>query len=139
MKKIFFIPVVMCAFIMTACAQNDVAMADNSDAINEINAIEKAYSNYEPDIEIFKSKFSNQAKKITIKKLSLNAKNKFNGLRTGCVYKNKLYWSGVIYIKKGQLDLYLFTSNKDFSNVTCVKMNKGKVVGSFVKFVKNNF
>ena len=72
MKKIFFIPVVMCAFIMTACAQNDVAMADNSDAINEINAIEKAYSNYEPDIEIFKSKFSNQAKKITIKIIIIN-------------------------------------------------------------------
>jgi len=65
MKKLFLIPVMLCAFIMTACGQKDVAFADNSTAINEINTIEKAYSNDDkvsPEIKKLKAEFLKEIK-----------------------------------------------------------------------------
>ena len=91
------------------------------------------------DIESFKDYYT-KANEITQSKLNLKKNDRKSGVRTGCVYKNKLYWSGVRFLPaEKRMDAYLFICNLDFSNLEYKKMDKTKISGSFQKYIESNF
>ena len=127
MKKLLLVTVIVCAFMMTACgqdkSQNGVAVADNN--INKVDVIEKSYSNDYPNVSAFESKYLEKANIITKKKIGANNSNYRIGTSIGCIYKGKLFWTGykVNMGTKKIESMYLFTSNKDFSNIRRKKLN----------------
>ncbi|UOY05041.1 hypothetical protein L0P88_13875 [Muricauda sp. SCSIO 64092] len=127
MKKTLFILVVSCAFVMTAYAQNDVAVLSNSDILNRVKAVESshsnenkyvAFSNEDPLSRTNKADFArNHSKKA--KELSKTFVNgKIVALKKGYTYKQKFHWLiMIINVTDDKIDMYAFTSNTNFTGI----------------------
>lgn len=126
MKKSILTLVIMFAFMMTSCGQNDVAMADNSNIATNLNSVSKSAS--VDEFVSFTPEQKKKAKEIAKEKLQVD-KVSFG---SAIVYKGKtLYWNVRIKIRT-----YTFKSNINFSNVTYEK-TRGLNAKDYAKKNKN--
>jgi hypothetical protein len=123
MKKIFLTLVIVFAFGMNANAQN-YAVVDNAAIVKKMDAIEKSLSNENLLDKSNKTNFSkNYSKKA--KKLSKAFVNgKMVALKRGYIYKNKFHWLIMTIDSSTKYNVYVFTSNTDFTSLNHKEVNK---------------
>lgn len=117
MKKILVVfCIVTLSFNFSICAQGETKT--NKTVVKEAEEIvEIVENNEEPDYEAFKQ-FSNEAREITLNKLSW--KKEYYTLINGCVYKNKKYWIAANLITG---ETYFFIKS-DILKYTNIKKNE---------------
>lgn len=110
MKKSILTLVIVFAFMMTSCGQNDVAMADNSFTVenNATTKLSKSHSLFNTEQKIEARKKSAELLNMELRQVSLSS---------GINYKNNLFWK--VRIKTSGKTKYLFfKANKNFTNVS---------------------
>lgn len=113
MKKSILSLVVMFAFMMTSCGQNEVAMADTSIVLDTFDSTNNTKPVAVKEFVAFTPEQKERAKEISKEKL--NTKKLMFG--SAVVFKNKkLYWNVT-----QSATTYTFVSNLDFSNVNFEK------------------
>lgn len=114
MKKFVITLVIMFAFMMTSCGQNDVAIADNSNVKAKVNSMSD--STPAKEFVAFTPEQKKKAKQIAKKQLGFDVI-----FGSSVIYRGKkYYWTveSVIDFKT-----YAFTSSRQFTNVTFENAN----------------